>query len=81
MATKTTNKAKPKQVQPKPKAETPKAEVKEIRKTFEKQVEQKQVLTSSIDYMTLKRMYPKRFLNEILQTEGYVKDGIKYKKI
>ena len=78
MATKTTNKPKAKSVQPKP---APKAEVKELRKTIEKQVEQKQVLTSSIDYMTLKRMYPKRFLNEILETEGYVKDGIKYKKI
>jgi len=74
MANKTTNKPKAKSV-PKPKAETP------LRKTFEKQVEQKQVLTNSIDYMTLKRMFPKRFLNEILQTEGYVKDGIKYKKI
>ena len=80
MATKTTN-SKPKAKSVQPKQPAPKAEVKEVRKTFEKQVEQKQVLTNSIDYMTLKRMFPKRFLNEILQTEGYVKDGIKYKKI
>jgi hypothetical protein len=47
----------------------------------EKQVHDKQIMTAAIDFTTLKRMYPKRFLAEILATEGYVEDGNKYKKL
>ena len=61
-----------KQTKPQPKAT--------IRQQVDKQIENRQIMTSAIDLSTLKRMYPKRFLDDILQNEGYVKEGNKYKK-
>ena len=63
---------------------TPKQEVniekQEVRKIVEAQIEQKTITSSAVDFATLKRMYPKRFLSEIVKTEGYIQQGNKYIK-
>jgi len=41
------------------------------RKKADEQIQQGAVLNSSVDLLTLKRMYPKRFLADILDKEGY----------
>lgn len=38
------------------------------------------VTSNAIDLITLKRMYPKRFLADIMKEEGYMKAGNKYVK-
>lgn len=38
------------------------------------------VTSNAVDLITLKRMYPKRFLADIMKEEGYMKAGNKYVK-
>ena len=52
----------------------------EVRKEVEKKIEQKQIISGAVDFATLKRMYPKRFIAEIVETEGYTQQGNKYIK-
>lgn len=58
------------------------APVAEIRKQVDNQIQDKQIMTASVDYQTLLRMYPRRLLGEIIKTEGYENIGnMTFKKI
>jgi hypothetical protein len=48
----------------------------ELRKKVSDAVENKAVMNNAIDLLTLKRMYPKRFLSDILKEEGYTQTSI-----
>jgi hypothetical protein len=53
--------------QPKKKTDTNNA----VRNKINDVIENKAVMNNSIDLITLKRTYPKRFLSDILEQEGY----------